>query len=1817
MKLFKYCSLPTVQHDPRLNGLRKYWAKKKKRGPAKWYRSKGYYKLKAAKNKGSESKLVKPFDPLPEPKFDESKDSSTFEDDDDDPEVSEDTEETEVESQDEEEGEGKSEVGAGVEKMETLSKCGEKKKKLLQLMSEQFNSANISENAIAGTPKRGAAVPRVTRKRKSEVLEVGDKTLETPPISLPHSASRLSNPITSALKKVRKDSTETPIALTNSSPTLTRKRRIEQEKQLEKDDREISEDAVSVSETSEVELKAEESSSVYKSTPTVVTRKKSKIRLSLESNAENDSGTESLVIATKGRGKTLLMSDEELQSEAKKTPANAGRGRGKAKNSTVSTSTPSPVGRGRPRGRPPLKQKEARATEESKILNTTPLPPGTGRGRGKLKTGDTESNHSISTLSSPTTSIVLPNVPKSLGDNQTPERCKSPIGVGRGRGRKMLLEEKKTWKRPRAKTLSESDITTPTYEVNSAHHTRSTPPFQGNSSLLASKRKCRVPSSDDAEFVKREDPSNVTKAVDGKAEIEVQEAASKLEDGETLEEGVKSYVETPDANVKEEEPTIEESGFLTEAVTIQEYKKKKKKKHFKGLKYSFGSSSKKKKIPSSKGKKLTGIPRLDASIDTDSIASEDVDSIDSSSQDVPSERTSHGADEDASDTVDNDDEDVENNTRTTIGEDSLDDFSQDDATQDIKDHAVDAVPSLSVDDCLKEDDNEKVVNIVAGESLSMDEKLYVSQVKHSTKFEEKQLIPDTTVSEVRDGKETENVPIMSETSQFSTENDVDVENIEGNESISLHASNVEEGGETEMELKIDHVNETSVEEIDPGTEALGDVNVSVTLVETDSSSSRITTADEATATTKEMAGESQVETTDGDSLELGTSHEPDKSSEYLEEVEEIDPGTEAMEELTISTALEAVPSDCVTENVSTEEETMVEAEPAIPAPEIKEPELPLCDGKAQMETVSNTRPVESPVDVYKFEDCAEDRTHSHLKYNEIQLDKPNSNTSQRCSLHVKEVEETGEMRAVFPNTEVPDADGVRIAEASGQGVESMEITPVAVSTSENATLAYTSAAFPLPKKLDINEPSSSLTSVRMPETEAVPSTSQAAPRDLPLPTDHNLRVRRRLSTTKRKMEEKGFEGQNSDSSDSVSDIRAPVIEGVRKSKRLIRNSSPHALANATAQPRSPEAGGSGSAKPQGSRSSYVAAPSLTNVLCKCRVKENPLAVGITGDIYCKAVDSFDGRMIGCCNIVTNHRYLRVSGKIPFILMCDIHRHRLRRHNCCPCCGLFCTQGIFYECSWDQNGTRHYYHKLCALLLGKSSLCPHCGTDQGPREVRLELKMSRKPVIYLKQQQERKESTARISWSKKEQTKESEDIPLDEPSLEIDGSVITAHKLPLGLDKQRLQEAIRSINAGKPFNIKPSAKGVYWACKQGDLEKLLHLLISGVTPNIKVKEYGNQTGLHVAATYATLAAVHVLAMAGASLDMMDTQLMSPLMVAIVKSHNDIVLYLIQAGASLMAKNQEGMTSLHLAAKCGNFVACQYILDSGRLNRHSINMQDEGGWTPLVWASENRFINVVKFLLDRGGNPQLCDVEQNTALHWAAFSGSTQICSMLLDRGCSLRSMNAHGDTPLHIAARQNHADAVVVFLARGARLDILNSKQQTPLDCAVPESDVYLQLSLNCKLLNVMKENNIRIEKILSSDIAAGKEAVPIPCVNGMDDDLLPKDYLYIAENCEASNVNIDRTITSLKWCECEDGCNADACDCGQLNFQCWYDPDGRLLPEFNYADPPMIFECNRACRCNKLSCNNRVVQHGISAHMQLFKTNGKGWGVRALKTIQK
>ena len=61
---------------------------------------------------------------------------------------------------------------------------------------------------------------------------------------------------------------------------------------------------------------------------------------------------------------------------------------------------------------------------------------------------------------------------------------------------------------------------------------------------------------------------------------------------------------------------------------------------------------------------------------------------------------------------------------------------------------------------------------------------------------------------------------------------------------------------------------------------------------------------------------------------------------------------------------------------------------------------------------------------------------------------------------------------------------------------------------------------------------------------------------------------------------------------------------------------------------------------------------------------------------------------------------------------------------------------------------------------------------------------------------------------------------------------------------------------------------------------------------------------------------------------------------------------------------------------------------------------------------------------------------------------------------------------------------------------------------------------------------------------------------------------------------------------------------------------GRINSEIFEEDRPLVYECNMKCKCWS-NCHQRVVQHGITAGLQLYKTVDKGWAVRTQSLITK
>ncbi|KAG8035960.1 hypothetical protein G9C98_003086 [Cotesia typhae] len=129
-----------------------------------------------------------------------------------------------------------------------------------------------------------------------------------------------------------------------------------------------------------------------------------------------------------------------------------------------------------------------------------------------------------------------------------------------------------------------------------------------------------------------------------------------------------------------------------------------------------------------------------------------------------------------------------------------------------------------------------------------------------------------------------------------------------------------------------------------------------------------------------------------------------------------------------------------------------------------------------------------------------------------------------------------------------------------------------------------------------------------------------------------------------------------------------------------------------------------------------------------------------------------------------------------------------------------------------------------------------------------------------------------------------------------------------------------------------------------------------------------------------------------------------------------------------------------------------------------------------------------------------------------------------------------------------------------------------------------------------------------NSITNGKPIIGIE--NNVDLELAPTDFFYIEDYLPGAGVIIPDEPPI--GCECT-SCNA--------NSDCCFQQNDSLFPYTNACRVRVptgtpIYECNKRCRCND-QCSNRVVQRGSHLNLCIFRTNGRGWGVKTTKHIKK
>lgn len=186
--------------------------------------------------------------------------------------------------------------------------------------------------------------------------------------------------------------------------------------------------------------------------------------------------------------------------------------------------------------------------------------------------------------------------------------------------------------------------------------------------------------------------------------------------------------------------------------------------------------------------------------------------------------------------------------------------------------------------------------------------------------------------------------------------------------------------------------------------------------------------------------------------------------------------------------------------------------------------------------------------------------------------------------------------------------------------------------------------------------------------------------------------------------------------------------------------------------------------------------------------------------------------------------------------------------------------------------------------------------------------------------------------------------------------------------------------------------------------------------------------------------------------------TPLIYAVRLGDFDLVKKFLSQGADVNIATKYGSTALQ------HHDVDPFKLDSKIVKLlvqagANINHKDVGQTTALFntivglrvskhfQVKYKQHLNVIRFLLKSGANPDIQDRRKMTVLHWAAQSGETECIKILLEYNANVNKKNNQGVTPLMSACTSGVRENVELLLTAGALVNEIAKDGFTALMCA--------------------------------------------------------------------------------------------------------------------------------------------------------------------------
>ncbi len=214
--------------------------------------------------------------------------------------------------------------------------------------------------------------------------------------------------------------------------------------------------------------------------------------------------------------------------------------------------------------------------------------------------------------------------------------------------------------------------------------------------------------------------------------------------------------------------------------------------------------------------------------------------------------------------------------------------------------------------------------------------------------------------------------------------------------------------------------------------------------------------------------------------------------------------------------------------------------------------------------------------------------------------------------------------------------------------------------------------------------------------------------------------------------------------------------------------------------------------------------------------------------------------------------------------------------------------------------------------------------------------------------------------------------------------------------------------------------------------------------------------------------------GASLDVLNNALETPLHTAAKYDATEAIQYLVGAGSSLKAVDIKGDIPLQSAVLAGAAKATEQLIAAGS----PVNSQNYSGETALHQAAKNNNSPIVRLLTAKGAQTEIQDSRGFTPLADAAAYGAYDAASDLLKAGSLIDTRDNSGSTPLYQAVSGEHIALVRLLLVNNADIHALNARGLSPFKLSLMKNSQIAAEFYTDKLINKPDSNGDCVLHIL-------------------------------------------------------------------------------------------------------------------------------------------